>query len=69
MKTKRTRQPIRVSEAAMAAVDWEEKLKATARSFTKIENADTLTELKVASYGHGHWCRELEKAKKREGSV
>ncbi len=63
MKTKRTRKPIRVSEAAMAALDWEERLKSAARTFTADESVDTLSELKVA----GYWQRELEKAKKREG--
>jgi hypothetical protein len=42
-------------------------LKAAARSFTTNENAHTLAELRVAGYGYGHWQRELEKAKKREG--
>jgi hypothetical protein len=67
MKTKRTRQPTRVSEAAMAVVDWEERLKTAARGFSKNENDDTLSELRVAGYGFGHWQRELAKAKKREG--
>ena len=66
MKTKRTRQPIRASEAAMAVVDWEERLKVAARGFTNGENDETLRELRVAGYGFGHWQRELEKAKKRE---
>ena len=67
MKTKQTRRPVRVSEAVMALVDWEEKLKVAARSFTTRENDDTHAELKVAGYGYGHWRKELEKAKKREG--
>jgi hypothetical protein len=50
----------------MTLADWEEKLKVAARIFTADECAQTLTELRVASYGHGHWCKELEKAKKRE---
>jgi hypothetical protein len=68
MKTKRTRHPIRVSEATMTVADWEERLKKAARSFTNDENTDTLAELRVAGYGYGHWQRELEKAKKREGT-
>jgi hypothetical protein len=67
MKTKRTRQPIRVSEAVMTVADWEERLKKAARSFTTNENADTLAELRVAGYGYGHWRHELTKATKREG--
>jgi hypothetical protein len=52
----------------MTVADWEERLKQAARSFTNNENTDTLGELRVAGYGYGHWQRELEKAKKREGA-
>jgi hypothetical protein len=52
----------------MTVADWEERLKAAARSFTENENDDTIAELRVAGYGYGHWRDELNKAKKREGA-
>jgi hypothetical protein len=52
----------------MTVADLEERLKKAARSFTNNDNTDTMAELRVASYGYRHWQRELEKAKKREGT-
>jgi hypothetical protein len=56
-----------VSEAVVALMDWLDKLKAAARQFAAKECDDTLTELKVAAFGHARWTKELIKARKREG--
>jgi hypothetical protein len=64
---KRTRQPVRVAKAAMALVDWEEKLKVAARAFVAHEGYLTWRRaLRIASCGTPHWRNELEKVKERE---